>query len=281
MTVSAAETRDPNGRPLDFHWRLLQGDPEKVTHQPLRRRRQRDDHASTGTTPSASPRTTRSITVPRRHRRLRLERRPRLRPGDPLLVLPPEREAPHRARPRRRAAHRRDRPRQPRPRLRRPDPRPPRRLARRLRLRRRRQPCRLDAGARATGRRETFDADGRRLPDPGEPRHRASPSPIRWPAPTTAGSWSRRSTPPPSEPGTRRLLQSQHAASAWQHCAGPDRRGARYTSRRQPYQEPADAGTGHRCPSPFRRPPGLGGDPRLQPRRDHRRGDRERAAPDL
>jgi len=30
MTVSAAATRDPNGRPLEFHWRLLQGDPEKV-----------------------------------------------------------------------------------------------------------------------------------------------------------------------------------------------------------------------------------------------------------
>lgn len=34
MTVSAAETRDPNGRPLAFHWRLLQGDPGKVTIVP-------------------------------------------------------------------------------------------------------------------------------------------------------------------------------------------------------------------------------------------------------
>ena len=34
MTVSAAETRDPNGRPLEFHWRLLQGDPERVTIEP-------------------------------------------------------------------------------------------------------------------------------------------------------------------------------------------------------------------------------------------------------
>lgn len=34
MTVSAAETRDPNGRPLDFRWRLLQGDPGKVTITP-------------------------------------------------------------------------------------------------------------------------------------------------------------------------------------------------------------------------------------------------------
>lgn len=34
MTVSAAETRDPNGRPLEFRWRLLQGDPSKVTITP-------------------------------------------------------------------------------------------------------------------------------------------------------------------------------------------------------------------------------------------------------
>jgi hypothetical protein len=34
MTVSAAETRDPNGRKLAFHWRLLQGDPQKVTITP-------------------------------------------------------------------------------------------------------------------------------------------------------------------------------------------------------------------------------------------------------
>ena len=172
MTVSAAETRDPNGRPLDFHWRLLQGDPERVTIEPLRGRHQRDDH----------PRLARPLRhlrgqprdhVPRRHRRLRLERRPRQRPGDPLLVLPPEREAPHRARPRRRPAHRRHRPRQPRPRLRRPDPRPPRRLARRLRLRRRRHPPRLDAGARRTRARP---------PNPSMPK---------------AGACPTRETPPP------------------------------------------------------------------------------------
>ncbi len=34
MTVSAAETRDPNGRELAFAWRLLQGDPSKVTITP-------------------------------------------------------------------------------------------------------------------------------------------------------------------------------------------------------------------------------------------------------
>jgi hypothetical protein len=34
MTVSAAATRDPNGRPLAFHWRLLRGDPERVRITP-------------------------------------------------------------------------------------------------------------------------------------------------------------------------------------------------------------------------------------------------------
>jgi hypothetical protein len=34
MTVSAAATRDPNGRPLAFHWRLLRGDPERVRIRP-------------------------------------------------------------------------------------------------------------------------------------------------------------------------------------------------------------------------------------------------------
>jgi hypothetical protein len=35
MIVSAEASRDPNGRPLEFHWRLLQGDPEKVAIEPL------------------------------------------------------------------------------------------------------------------------------------------------------------------------------------------------------------------------------------------------------
>ena len=35
MLVSAEETRDPNGRELAFHWRLLQGDPAKVRIEPL------------------------------------------------------------------------------------------------------------------------------------------------------------------------------------------------------------------------------------------------------
>ncbi|MBL3570653.1 hypothetical protein BV509_00475 [Rhodovulum sulfidophilum] len=35
MTVSAAETRDPNGRKLTFTWALLQGDPARVWIEPL------------------------------------------------------------------------------------------------------------------------------------------------------------------------------------------------------------------------------------------------------
>ena len=34
MTVSAEETADPNGRPLSFEWRLLQGDPARVRITP-------------------------------------------------------------------------------------------------------------------------------------------------------------------------------------------------------------------------------------------------------
>ena len=34
MQVSAAATRDPNGRPLTYEWRLLQGDPARVRIEP-------------------------------------------------------------------------------------------------------------------------------------------------------------------------------------------------------------------------------------------------------
>lgn len=34
MVVSAAETKDPNGKPLQFHWVLLRGDPERVVFHP-------------------------------------------------------------------------------------------------------------------------------------------------------------------------------------------------------------------------------------------------------
>ena len=42
MVVSAAETADPNGRPLSFAWRLLQGDPARVRITPA------DDGRSAG-----------------------------------------------------------------------------------------------------------------------------------------------------------------------------------------------------------------------------------------
>jgi len=35
MLVSAENTRDPNDRPLVYHWRLLRGDPERVQIKPL------------------------------------------------------------------------------------------------------------------------------------------------------------------------------------------------------------------------------------------------------
>lgn len=35
MIVSAAGTKDPNGRPLAFHWKLLRGDPDRVTIRPV------------------------------------------------------------------------------------------------------------------------------------------------------------------------------------------------------------------------------------------------------
>lgn len=39
MVVSAARTGDPDGRPLEFHWVLLSGDPERVRIDPLDRAR--------------------------------------------------------------------------------------------------------------------------------------------------------------------------------------------------------------------------------------------------
>lgn len=41
LTVSAAATADPNGRPLRFHWRVLRGDPTRIRIEPL------DDGAAT------------------------------------------------------------------------------------------------------------------------------------------------------------------------------------------------------------------------------------------
>ena len=170
MTVSAAATRDPNGRKLAFHWRLLQGDPEKVTITPS------DDGTSATITlawhdpfviSEDNPVTTSRVDVG-------VFASNGVHDSAPAIVswyFPPTEKRRTRDRPRRRPAHRRDRPRQPRPRLCRPDPRPPRRLARRLRLRRRRHASPAGRGCAATGRHapEAFDAAGRRLPDPANP----------------------------------------------------------------------------------------------------------------
>lgn len=43
IKLSASETKDPNGRPLSFHWVLLRGDPEKVTITPQGEAKERAD----------------------------------------------------------------------------------------------------------------------------------------------------------------------------------------------------------------------------------------------
>lgn len=59
MLVSAAETRDPNGRALTFHWSVLRGDPAHVTITPItpdgsRARIEMDWHPP-GLVPSSEP----------------------------------------------------------------------------------------------------------------------------------------------------------------------------------------------------------------------------------
>ena len=152
MTVSATQTRDPNGRPLEFHWRLLQGDPEKVAIEPSA-----DGTSATITLDwhdpfvisEDNPVTTSRVDIG-------VFASNGVHDSAPAIVswyFPPTEARRIRERPRRRPAHRGDRPHEPRPRLRRPDPRPPCRLARRLRLQRRRHPARLDAGAWRPARR--------------------------------------------------------------------------------------------------------------------------------
>jgi hypothetical protein len=41
MIVDASSSSDPNGRPIEFHWKLLQGDPELVTITPMNASRNR------------------------------------------------------------------------------------------------------------------------------------------------------------------------------------------------------------------------------------------------
>ena len=169
MTVSAAATGDPNGRKLDFHWRLLQGDPEKVTITPSA-----DGTSATITLAwhdpfvisEDNPVTTSRVDVG-------VFASNGVHDSAPAIVswYPPPTEKRRTERPRSAPCAPTPSTNQPRPRLRRPDPGPPRRLARRLRLRRGRPPRRLDAGARRPPRPppEAFDAAGRRLSDPENP----------------------------------------------------------------------------------------------------------------
>ena len=92
ILVSAAETRDPNGRALAFDWRLLAGRPGEGP---------RSSRSATASTARITldwhdpfPVSEDDPTADRPHRRrgLRLERRPRQRPGDPQLVLPADRD---------------------------------------------------------------------------------------------------------------------------------------------------------------------------------------------
>ena len=113
MLVSAEDTRDPNGRPLDLPLAPAAGRPREGARSSrstaARRARITLDWHDPFPISEEDPLTDR----PRRHRRLRQQRRARQRPGDPQLVLPARRDPHLRARPRRRAAHRRDRPRRP------------------------------------------------------------------------------------------------------------------------------------------------------------------------
>ena len=248
MTVSAAETRDPNGRPLAFHWRLLQGDPDRVAIEPLGGRHQRDDHPRLArplphlrgqpasprpaSTSASSPRTA-STTAPRRSS-AGTSPRPRRAATEPGPDGDP--------------AHRRDRPRRtpaaPTP-TRSSSPAPtgattsPTTPSGAL--------ARLDPAARRPAAPRAFNAEGRRLPEPGRPgRHVRSRCRGRLPAVArepTAGSWSRRSMPPRSELIARPL-----------RCAMATPRPA-YTSStdpeeaRRPDMPPPDAA--RRRPSPW------------------------------
>ena len=165
MVVSAEDTRDPNGRPLAFELAPAAGRPGAGEDRAARRRPPAPASRWTGTIPSRSPR--RAPSPPSRvdigvfanngaHDSA---------PGDPQLVLPARRDPDLRTRPRTapRASPPSTTPIRPRPKTY-ADPmlRPPRRLARRLRLEPRRTRSPAGPAIRA-GRSEDFTAEGRRI----------------------------------------------------------------------------------------------------------------------
>ena len=238
MLVSAEDTRDPNGRPLDLPLAAAAGRPgERVRiepldggararitldwHDPFRDLRGEAGDAPPGSTSASSPTTART-TAPRR---------------SSAGTVPARRDPQLRARPRRRPAHRRDRPCRPDggEGLRRPDAGAPRRLARRVRLRPRRRPL-------------------------GWTRHRAGRAPEDFTA-----------------EGARILTRDADgrpdADRAGRLRARAATRAARSSSRRSPPTAAPAPEPGDRMSDPCA--PGLGGPPRLQPRRlDPRRASR-------
>ena len=167
MVVSAEGSRDPNGRPLAFHWRLLQGDPGAGDDRAARRRSRARGSRSTGTTPfrisEDNPLISSRVDIG-------VFADNGAHDSAPAILswyFPPETRD-LRARPRRRrcASLPSTMPIRQGRGLRRPDADPARRLARRIRLRRRRRARRLDPPPRRQ-RREAFTADGRRILEPG------------------------------------------------------------------------------------------------------------------
>ena len=196
MTVSAEETADPNGRPLSFEWRLLQGDPARVRITPAEDGRSARDRARLARAlPDLRGQPVRSSRVD-----IGVFASNGVHDSAPAILsmafpatrpasTPPGPTAP---------AHRRHRPRRPGARqdLRRPDADGPRRLARRLRLRRRRHAPRLDPHPRRPHR-------GLHPRRPAHPLRAADGAPLAVEAVSyplrrdaRAGSPSRRSPPP-------------------------------------------------------------------------------------
>ena len=112
MTVSAEETADPNGRPLSFEWRLLQGDPARVRITPAEDGRtariEIDWHEPFPISKDNPIRSARVDIGVFANNGVHDSA-----PGDPQHGLPQPRDPRLRPRPRRPPAHRLDRPRRP------------------------------------------------------------------------------------------------------------------------------------------------------------------------
>ena len=200
MVVSAEDSRDPNGRPLELPLAPAAGRPRAGPDRAARRRRPRPHH----------PRLARPL--------------PDLR-GDPARspsrvdigvfasngvhdsapailswYFPPDETRSYETgpdgAPRIAAIDHADRP---TPALRRPDALPPRRLARRLRLGRRRQPAGWTRPREGRAARTSTPPAAASSPGPADGPPRAAASPIRSPAPRRPARGRRSSPPRPSD----------------------------------------------------------------------------------